>query len=95
MKQEVKIENTHNINAMEEIIKLTEERVGLPTSTPTSTTSSAGATALPINFLQTDSAIQVFRICQTAEMQLSYLILKSQDCYKVEYQSTLKPKMLV
>jgi hypothetical protein len=59
--QEVKIENTHNINAMEEIIKLTEDRTGVQAGTPTSTAQGTGPNNLPISFLQTDSAIQVGR----------------------------------
>ncbi|KAL5254542.1 hypothetical protein ACHWQZ_G014103 [Mnemiopsis leidyi] len=78
--QEVKIENTHNINAMEEIIKLTEERSGLPSSTPTSTTSSSGANSLPINFLQTDSVIQNALQELIVQRQMKQRRFKDLDC---------------
>ena len=48
------MESTQNIHAIEEIIKLSESKnISAP---PTITTSNS---AVPINFLHTDSAIQV------------------------------------
>ncbi|XP_063682219.1 uncharacterized protein LOC134817059 [Bolinopsis microptera] len=74
--QEVKIENSHNINAMEDIIKLTEDRSGLPATTTTSITSGSGTNNLPISFLQTDSAIQELIV----QRQLKQRRFKDLDC---------------
>ena len=68
------MESTQNIHAIEEIIKMSESKcISAP---PTiSSSSSSPAAALPINFLHTDSAIQVHTNRHTDTLTLSTVCL--------------------